>query len=463
MIKKLMRKPPYRLPTVLGLIFLLVSLLAGIFLVESKQLFFLKADPEIVPRQVQITNLIDTSFTVSWVSSKKVSSFVKIEKAGEEMTFVDERDQFSGQIGKYTTHYVTIKNLFPSQKYLFKIGSGGKIFDNQGQPYEITTGPKIMESAPPADPVYGKVQMADGQPAEGALVYLKLPNVTLQSALVKASGSWLITLSLARSVDLGSYASYDRETSQEEIFVQGGHLGIATAVFTTNADSPAPTLTLEKEVGLTSQKESLSSGEQPTPLQLPTSIPTSIPTPLPETQASGFQVDTTLPPVEIPQSKIELEISYPTQEELVSTRQPNFFGKGPQKSTLTIILNSPSYFGQVVTDEQGNWSWSPPESLEPGEHKLLVRFQDESGQAQTVEHGFTVLAAGDEELPSFTSTPSATPTVKPTPTLPPRTTQPGTEPGVPRPGILTPTFLVSMMGIGVFTVGIFLRRYFLNF
>ena len=78
-------------------------------------------------------------------------------------------------------------------------------------------------------------------------------------------------------------------------------------------------------------------------------------------------------------------------------------------------------FGEVITDEQGNWSWSSPEALEPGGHKLIVRYQNEFGQTETVEHPFTVLAAEESDLPSFTSTPSATltPTISPTVTISP--------------------------------------------
>jgi len=224
-------------------------------------------------------------------------------------------------------------------------------------------------------------------------------------------------------------------------------------VVTAKADSPAPTLILGKSSQLGQSEET------PSP-QPPTSTPTPTITAQPTSPASGFQVELPGGPTSIPQPTKELTVSYPAEGELVSTQRPQFFGTGPQNSVLTIILNSSSFFGQVVTDENGSWSWSPPENLEPGRHKLLVRYQDENGQVKVVEQQFTVLAAGEGgELPSFTSSPSATPTVSPTPTLPPRTTRPGTEPGIPRPGVLTPTFFVSIMGGVIFLSGVFLRKH----
>lgn len=434
-MKNLLRKPPYQLPTILGLLFLLVSLFAGVMMVKSNQVFFLRANPDIIPREVKIANITDTSFVVSWITSGKTNGFVQIQ-AAEERVFADDRDQLSGQIGQFTTHYVTVKNLSPLQKYFFKLGSGGKMFDDEGKPFEVTTGSVVSQLSSLADPAYGRVETVDGKPAEGAIVYLSLPNVTSQSALVKASGNWLIALSSARNADLSGYASYDQQISVEEVFVQGGNLGNIAASFTTETDSPAPTLILGKSLDLT--------------------IPVSTPSPISST--SGFLLEITPSPVAMSHPEMELQISYPSEGEFVSTQRPEFSGQAPQNSVLTIILNSQGYFGQVASDEEGNWSWSPPENLEPGEHQLLIRYQDEQGQAKTVEHRFTVLAAGDSDLPSFTSTPSATPLPSATPTLPSRTTLPSTDSGIPRPGVLTPTFLISMMGIGMFVLGIFLRK-----
>lgn len=455
-----MKKKPWRLPTILGLLFLLMSLLAGVFLVKSDQVFFLRADPEITPREIKISNLTDASFTVSWITSKPVSGFVQNEKGEEKRVFGDDRDQLAGQVGHYTTHHVTVKNLESASNYVFRIGSGGKMFDDNGQPFRVSTGATLIQAPPATDPAYGEVKTADGKPATGAIVYLSLPGAILQSTLVKPSGSWLITLSLARSKDLSQYATYNRESSLIEIFVQGGQLGTTNTTIETRADSPAPALTLGESPA------SLATGGD---VDGVTRRPTVTSTPEPTKPPSGFGIKTdSILPTAAP-AEVELRIDYPDLGEAVTTFKPEFFGKGPRRAVIEIVVNSTAFFGQVVTDEQGNWRWSPPENLASGEHKVTVRYEDESGQVKIAEHHFTVLAAEGLDLPSFTSTPSATPIPtepvvtpspihSPTPSPPPRTIQPGTEVGLPQPGHLTPTFLLPIMGITVFLLGLVFKK-----
>jgi hypothetical protein len=448
-----------RIPTIIGLFLLTASLAASVFLVNKAQIFFLRAEPELTPSAVKITNITANSFTVSWITIQETNGFIKVDKEGQkELVFADDRDQISGQIGQYSTHYVTAKNLTAQSRYLVKLGSAGKIFDDNGKPYEVTTGPVISQPAPAADPAYGTVQTAEGRPVVGAIIYLNLANTTPQSVLVRTSGNWLITLSSARTADLTNYASYDKQASLEEVFVQAGKEGTATGVFTTGADSPAPTLVLGKNYDLRTQeiKPSISPAEE----LLPT------PSPMAKTY-SGFAAETPLEPAQptptLAPSQIQITVSYPREGEEIFTAKPEFSGTGPVNKILSISLNSQSYFGQAVTDKQGSWSWSPPDNLDPGTHKLVISYQDKSGQTKVVQRQFTVATAlaagGEEELPSFTSTPSATLTPNPTPTLPPRTTQPSTDGGIPRSGTLTPTFFVSIMGVALFLGGIFARNF----
>ncbi|MBM3208795.1 fibronectin type III domain-containing protein [Candidatus Shapirobacteria bacterium] len=440
-----------KIPTIMGLLFLVLSLVMGLFLVNRAQVFLLRASPGISPREVKITNVNDSSFVVSWLSEEETIGFVRLDKGGQEIIFADDRDQLKGQTQKYETHYVTIKDLSPADKYTFKIGSGGKIFDNQGKPYEITTASTIARAAPVADPAYGMVLTTDGQPAEGAIVYLSLANAAPQSAMVRASGNWLITLSSVRTADLTDFVSYDKEASVEELFVQGGKRGTASAVFTTKSDSPAPTLTLGKTYDFRAQEAG-----GITPSILPSPIPTTAISG--EATPRGFSLEPLAPSANTP-AVTNVNVVYPGEGEKIPQPRPQALGTGPRKTVLKITLNSQSYFGEVVTDDQGNWAWTPPEDLPPGDHKLTVRYQDAEGKISLIERKFTVLAAEEGELPSFTSTPSATLTPSPVPTVPPRVSQPGTESGVPKPGVLTPTFFLSMMGIVLFIGGFFLRRF----
>lgn len=408
-----------RIPTILGILIILAGVVAGVLLIKEGSGWFTRAQPEIVPKQVKITNIMDNSFTVSWITDSQTNGFLQYGTEGDlSYNAPDDRDQLSGSQGNFLIHHVMVKNLSPATTYFFKI-------NNSGQPYQVTTASTTADPAPPNDVAYGTVVNQNGSPVEGAIVYLSLTNVAPLSALTKASGSWVIPLNLARSTDLTTWAFYDREASTEEIFVQGGLLGTATAVATTKYDSPLPTITLGQSFDF--RKAPL----LPTP-----TFSQALPSP------SKFSLVT---------------IINPSQGEEVNTPKPEILGTGPAGKALTIIVNSPETFTtQVTINEDGTWSWTPPADLPPGEHTVTVSLTD----GQRITRSFVILAAGSSGLPSFTATPSATATPTatqtPTPTSTPaaRVSLPSTEGGVPQPGYLTPTFLFSIMGVVLMILGI---------
>ncbi|MFZ5365754.1 MAG: fibronectin type III domain-containing protein [Patescibacteria group bacterium] len=442
-----------RIPTILGLLLLILATGVGVYLVKYPPAFFSRAEPGSVPSQIKITNISDNSFTVSWITEDGVSGFIKSgETVSLDQTFADNRDQISATTGTFQTHYVSLKNLKPSTKYFFKIGSGSKVYDDSGKPYEITTAP-VLTAPSVADPAYGTILRSDGEAAEGAIVYLSMANTTPQSALVSTSGNWVIALNNARSSNLSSWSSYDPEASILEIFVQGENLQTATALTTTKNDTPVPTITLGKTYDF---RKVLPPTEEET-------------SPSEATPSSKFSLTELAPPKEAT-GAVELTIKSPQPNEKISTQKPEILGTGPAGKTIKIVVESPAtYSASIKTDSQGNWKFSPPQNLTPGKHTVKVSFG-----GKTISRIFTVLAAGESELPAFTATPSATltptqtptPTARLTPTLTPtptataaaRTAMPATEAGVPTPGDLTPTFSIFIMGLILILSGFVVER-----
>ena len=447
------------LPTILGLLLLLGAIAGGVVMIKNGSNFFLKASPTLTPTQIKVTNITDTSFTVSWLTEEATSGFVKYgTEASLGFTATDDRDQLSGKTDNFTTHHVTLKNLKASTAYLFKIGSGNKTFDSNGQPYQVTTA-KTAKTPPANDVAYGTVVNQNNQPVEGAIVYLSLANASPASTLTKASGSWVIPLNLIRSADLSDWAVYDKEASIEEIFIQAGAPGTATVVATTKNDSPMPKITLgqnfdfRKIAEVTPEEEKIQMENQ-------------------ATESSKFALEATpaASPTPTATASKELKIINPDQNEKLSTQRPEILGTAPAGETLTITVQSPAtYSGTVKVDSKGNWQWSPPANLEPGEHTVTASYVDKNGKKQTVSHTFLVLAAGTSELPSLTATPSGSATPSPMPTASPsptptptattsgRVSMPSTEGGVPSSGYLTPTFLVFIMGCSLIFLSLFLK------
>lgn len=446
------------LPTILGLLILFAGVTAGVILISQGTSRFLRASPEITPKQVKITNISENSFTVSWITDTQTAGFVKYG-SDKELPFIakDERDEDTEESGNFLTHHVTLKELKSATVYYFKIFSGGKAFDNNGQEYQANTAPKTEELLPKNDVAYGNIIKPDGSPAEEVIVYLSLANTTPQSTLTKPSGNWVIPLNVIRSDNLTGYATYDQEASIEEIFVQGANSGTATGVAVTKNDSPMPIITLGQNFDF--RKSYLAQTKTPDESDQITPSPGKLP----------FEATTSPTPA----TEKALEIINPEQAEELNTLEPEFLGTGPAGETLAIEVNSPQSFSDEITiGDDGNWSWNPPNSLSPGEHTITVTLAD----GRSFSRLFTVLAAEGSDLPSFTATPSATitpsPTTTPSLTVTPTptttaaatpTTMPSTESGIPESGFFTPTFLFSIMGMILISAGLLFNVFLKNF
>ncbi len=429
-----------RIPTILGLLVLIFGLITGLFLIRQKNIWQSQASSDIAPKQATVTNINAGGFTVSWITDSQTSGFVKYGLNNDHLdsTAVDERDQLSGKTGKFLTHHVTLKGLNANTQYFFQIGSGTNIFTNNGQSFQQTTAQSSATTPPANDVAYGSVLDQNKNPAEGVIVYFSIGNTIPQSALTKSSGSWVIPLNLAYASDLSGYSPYDRQASIEEIFVQGGSKGTATAVTLTKNDSPVSPITL-------GQSFDFRAATTPQENEPPASNPAG---------ESKFS----LPEATDATDVASLTILNPDEGEKIQNSLPEIFGNGPAGETLTLTLQSANqYSGSVKIDSAGNWKWTPPGNLEPGEHIISVLLAN----GKKISHAFTVLAAGETDLPAFTATPSATlaPTHAPTPTVTPpvRTSMPSTQSGVPSSGYLTPTFFVSIMGLVLISLGLFTK------
>jgi len=467
-----------RLPTILGLLLVLGAIVGGVVLIKQGPNLFLRAAPEQTPAQIKITNVTDSSLTVSWLTSEATTGFVKYGTENS-LTFTanDDRDQISGKNEEFPTHHITIKNLNPATTYFFKIGSGGKLFDNNGQPYQAKTAPAIKTAPPVNDVAYGTVVDQNNNPVSGAIIYFSLANANPASAITKSSGSWVVPLNLIRSADLTNWATYDKAASIEEIFVQAGSLGTSTVVATTKNDSPMPKITL----GQSFDFKEIAQEEQKIQEKQETSQ---------ATESGKFTIPTDATPSATASPTGELAIINPDEEENVNTQKPEFVGTGPVNKNITITVESPqTYSATILVDENGKWQWTPPANLEPGEHTVTISYTDDSGKVQKVSKTFMVLSAGSSDLPAITASPSSssttptpspslsatpTPTASPTPTATisatptstssatdsSRSSMPSTSSGVPTSGYLTPTFMVFIMGLGLIFIGFFLRKSF---
>ncbi len=437
----------FHFPTALGLLILLVAIGVGIYWVKNKTGAPADSGQAFAPKQVRLTNVVDTGFTVSWTTDQAATGKVKL---GEEINnlkdqVLDDRDQLSGETGSFEVHHVTGKNLKANTKYYFKIESGGKSFDNQGKPFEITTGP-TLGSPPPADPVYGTVLTASKTPAEGVIVYVNLANAAPLSALVKSGGNWALSLSTARTTDLKSYLTYDAQATIVNLLVQGGKQGTAPAITTTANDNPVPDITL-------GQSHDFRALAQPSPSPGLSAGGTA--TSSGQTASSGFSLEPLIAQTETATPSGEVTLENPSVNgEVINATQPAFIGSGPPGTVLAIEIHSTdTYTGTATVSESGEWEYIPPQGLSAGSHSITIAYLDSEGVEQTLTRNFVIAAAGETEVPAIIATPSGS-----TATSSGRTSMPSTSSGIPRPGAGDVSLLLLLTGLGLLLGGLHIKK-----
>ena len=388
-----MKKREITIPTLIGILIVVGGLLSGLWLVQRQISSSGQAAAEIIPKEVVVANIVDSSFTVTWVTDKAVSGYVQYGKFEDspDMVVSDDRDQQKGSVNSYFTHFVTVRGLKPDTRYKFKISSGGKSFDQDGKAYEVRTGMMIGET-PTADVAYGQVVTANGEPADGALVYLTIQNGGIQAALAKPSGSWVIPLSTIRTTDLASFITYNKLSEKMVIEVNDGPMGKSRILTTAGQDSPVSQIVLGQN-----RDYSAASVNQPT-------IPTG------DERSKLGQIPTP------GANERDLIILTPQSGEGVNSSKPQIIGVAPANSEVTVEIHSDVVIsGKVTSDSEGNFTYSVPQDLPPGEHLVTISTTI-NGVLQKVTRTFTVYAAGENFDPAYSATPSAnlTPRVSPT-------------------------------------------------
>ena len=381
-----------KIPTIIVLVMLVIGIVVGVFLVRNRQIFRLGASGEITPKDVRVTNITESSLTVSWTTDNETSgavSFGKNEMLGQ--TLLSEVE------GQATLHSAVLTGLDPESSYFININSNETEFDNNGVSWQVSTGP-VLEPTTETIVISGKILDTDGNPAGGVLVYVAIGGGTPLSTLTSSDGNWVIPISTSRTLDLTSFVSIDEENSLAEISVQGGIGGIASAQIYPISAKPAPPITL-------GQVHDFRNLPPSTPGETPGA---TIEIPEGEEQESGFAV-----PETATASGQTVTLESVDSGEVVATTQPEFFGEGPKGTVITVTLESDPVIDQVTVGTDGEWNWTPPEGLLSGTHKITLSWRDAQGILRTLTRTFVVQAA---EEPAFTATPSASPTPRATPT-----------------------------------------------
>lgn len=424
-----MKKIP-RLPTILGVLILLAGVITGVFLINSKQIFKLSANIDATPKNVRLANITDSSFTVTWTTDIPSNGFIKWGKGEFSLSKVALEEGTD----KSFVHSVNVMGADSNSNVLFKISFNGKDYDNEGIPWQIKT-LSVKNSSGTSLIASGTILKSDASTPAKALIYLTI-NGSVLSTLTSDEGNYIIPIS--------TYINNITDNTAIEISVQGGLLGSSQSVIYPQTIKSVPTMILGRTYDFRSLPQTDDSSLPESSLTVPESVEIS----------SRFEIVKSLP-----EQAGNVSVDSIDEGEIITTINPEFFGTAPKNSEVEIVVESEMQTDTLKTTSTGKWSWSPPNNLEPGEHKLIVKWRDTTGVLRTVTRSFIVSAS---EGPAFESTPSASLTPRPSssPTSKPiaTATSSSTAPPTPVTGGLTSTLGLFIMGIGILLSSIFVYK-----
>lgn len=404
-----------RIPSLLGLLFLAMSVGMVSWFGKNYTQLRSKASVGETPDNVQISNITDTSFTISYTTAERVTGIInygrdlKLGQVG-----LDDRDREAAKSSSRQLHYITISQLDPGTKYYFTILSGAMEFRNNNQPYNVTTATKPLESTSLPATVTGSVNLPDGTIPIDGIVYLSTSTSQLLSALLKIDGTYLLPVSSLRTSDLTGNVILGSDTilqmtirnadSQSHVSVKAAHA------------NPIPLVTLSKDYDfiIDTSLASLTASESGV------ASPSGVLSPAP---AFGFPSFSDKAP-SVP------EILVPKEAEKFTDQQPLFRGT-TAFANATVVVNIDTTQGlqnNIKADNLSKWQFRPGTPLSPGQHSISIQTLDASGTKQTVKRSFTILASGSQFTEPSVSPTGPTPTVStspiPSPTIPSPTTAP---------------------------------------
>ncbi len=358
-----------KLPTLAGVTVLLLATIFGVVLANNKQVFMIGATPEVLPKDVRISNINHDSFTVSWTTDKRTLGFVHLEeeKGGKVKTGLNEQDEASH------THHVTLNSLTPETAYNFYIFSDGYKFDFNGIPWQVKT-PQTYPSPPPSRIAAGKIITGTGAGVGNAIIYITAGGGSLLSTTSDQDGKWIIPISKSRDINLENFTPINEDTLLQ-ISIQAGPDGTASADIYAPAAVSTPSIT----IGQTHDFKSLITPKED-------SLPVA---------TIEVPIDTT---IEAVPEESPIKVSYPGEGDAVLTTRLILTGSAPAGQSFSLQLQPMQSVYNIKTGSDGNWTWSPNERLPGGQYSALIRWTNEEGKLWDMSHNFLVKSWQQNEL-----------------------------------------------------------------
>lgn len=420
-----------KIPTIIGLLLVGFAVMMFRFAFERMSPLLTRASATQSPQNVTVANISDTSFTVSWITNEQTTGALVIDGINppiydDRLTITPKSNQQASQ--SFSTHSISVRNLKSETAYRFRILSGGKMFLNNGSMYETKTAQTVTGTGSNLEPAYGQVTTPSGAPAEGAIVLLTPENGQTLSALVNASGSWVIPLNLVRTEDFTKYID-PAERINESLLIRSPE-GESSALTDSINDNPVPAMTIGKTYDF--RKIQAASPSNHALAQAPPAV-------------LGTAINA---------ASATIAITKPGQGSAIPSNLPLIQGTGIPGNTVLITLGMVNPVSTTVSvGVDGVWRYTPERPLAEGKQSVTITTSDQNGKAKALTNTFEVLKSGTQVLGD--ATPSATLAPTPIPTLEVTPTTAATLSGEPMPtsGNELPLIILLIVGFTLFLGG----------
>ncbi|HVA96868.1 MAG TPA: Ig-like domain-containing protein [Candidatus Acidoferrales bacterium] len=390
-----------QLPSYVGFLVLFFALCVTILLSGNTVSFITKATVGSEPKNIQISNISDSSFTISFTTDTSVVGTISygLDPSTPNIA-LDDRDQEASGSADHQVHFITVKNLNPSTKYYYVIDSGSQKAENNGSPFEVTTAAPLLNTPADQPTLSGTVSLNDGSiPTEG-IIYVSTDGSAQLATFINTDGTYQIPLNQLRNSTQSDTAALTPDTVLQVQAVTSSEQ--STAKVLVSAASKVPKIVLSQNYDFTlgpTQQSSQSAQISP---------------------GQAFPVLATPAPVSSP------EISSPTEAQAFKDQQPLFEGRALPNTEVDITIRSTQeILVKLNSDNSGSWQYRPATALAPGKHTITIQSINAAGILQTMSRSFTVYASGSKFVePSISPSPSpkVSPTAVPTPTISPTET-----------------------------------------
>lgn len=377
----------------------------GIYFFPSLQNIQLFPEKKVSVERHEIVNMSPYEAGVFWLSNEKEKGWVVY---GTKETLLrskvyDERDTSEKQ-GGYLLHNVALKGLQPDTVYYYKIiTERGVVLENVKKPFSFKTPKKETGLTTSKEPLYGKISLPKGTPAQDAFVFLYYDDIYPLLTRTKSSGEWLLPLQTLIDKSTGKYISLGKD-HRIRLEVMNEDLLFSKVETTIRRASPvSKTVSLGKNYVFDSQKGTVLSEVS---------------------EQRGVEGG----------GKISLH--HPKEGAVIPGLRPLIKGTAfPDNSVHVTIKGNQDYVFEVRADKRGQWRVPVSTDLSPGSHLLIVKTNNASGKEEIIRRYFIISKQGEQVLGDATESgelsPSPVPTeeeeVSPTVTLRP-TEEPDDEP-----------------------------------